>query len=129
MSLWSVNKKKPLATVKKAHGCHGDVGLEQPHWITSVAALQNSDTVASGAYSCESLSYELFINIHKPFYSYCQSIEVNSSIFAAGSHNSQVQIWKCGHNYRGLESLFTVPVVIGIALLFYISIVSYLNDE
>lgn len=74
VSLWSVNKKKPLVTVKKAHGCHGDVGLEQPHWITSVAALQNSDTVASG------------------------------------SHNSQVQIWKCGHNYRGLESLFTVPV-------------------
>ncbi|XP_061583280.1 U3 small nucleolar RNA-interacting protein 2 isoform X2 [Cololabis saira] len=74
VSLWSVNKKKPLSTVKKAHGCHGDVGLEQPHWVASVAALQNSDTVASG------------------------------------SHNSQVNVWKCGQNYRGLELLFSVPV-------------------
>uniref|UniRef100_A0A7N9AR38 U3 small nucleolar RNA-interacting protein 2 n=1 Tax=Mastacembelus armatus TaxID=205130 RepID=A0A7N9AR38_9TELE len=72
--LWSVNKKKPLSTVKQAHGCHGDAGLEQPHWVASVAALQNSDTVASG------------------------------------SHNSQVQLWKCSQNYRGLEPLFSVPV-------------------
>ncbi|XP_030584326.1 U3 small nucleolar RNA-interacting protein 2 isoform X2 [Archocentrus centrarchus] len=72
--LWSVNKKKPLSTVKQAHGCHGDAGLEQPHWVVSVAALQNSDTVASG------------------------------------SHNSQVTVWKCGQNYRGLEPVFSVPV-------------------
>ncbi|KAK2915146.1 U3 small nucleolar RNA-interacting protein 2 isoform X2 [Channa argus] len=74
VSLWCVNKKKPLSTVKQAHGCHGDEELEQPHWIASVAALQNSDTVASG------------------------------------SHNSQVQLWKCGQNYRRLELLFSVPV-------------------
>ncbi|XP_028432102.1 U3 small nucleolar RNA-interacting protein 2 isoform X1 [Perca flavescens] len=78
VSLWSVNKKKPLCTVKQAHGRHGDAGLEQPHWVASVAALQNSDTVASGASSC--------------------------------SHNSQVQLWKCGQNYRGLQPLFSVPV-------------------
>ncbi|XP_053725232.1 U3 small nucleolar RNA-interacting protein 2 isoform X1 [Synchiropus splendidus] len=76
--LWSVNKKKPLTTVKQAHGCHGDCGLEQPHWVSSVAALHNSDAVASGASGC--------------------------------SHNSHVQLWKCGHNYRGLEPLFSVPV-------------------
>lgn len=57
--LWSVNKKKPLSTVKQAHGCHGDTGLEQPHWVASVAALQNSDTVASGASGCESLLYQI----------------------------------------------------------------------
>ncbi|XP_070700681.1 U3 small nucleolar RNA-interacting protein 2 isoform X1 [Pempheris klunzingeri] len=78
VSLWSVNKKKPLSTVKQAHGCHGDAGLEQPHWVVSVAALQNSDTVASGASGC--------------------------------SHNSQVQLWKCSQNFRGLERLFSVPV-------------------
>uniref|UniRef100_H2T4F1 U3 small nucleolar RNA-interacting protein 2 n=1 Tax=Takifugu rubripes TaxID=31033 RepID=H2T4F1_TAKRU len=49
--LWSVNRKKPLSTVKQAHGCHGDAGLEQPHWVASVAALQNSDTVASGSHN------------------------------------------------------------------------------
>uniref|UniRef100_A0A8C5ES16 U3 small nucleolar RNA-interacting protein 2 n=1 Tax=Gouania willdenowi TaxID=441366 RepID=A0A8C5ES16_GOUWI len=59
---------------KQAHGCHGDSGLEQPHWVASVAALQNSDTVASG------------------------------------SHNSQVNVWKCGPGYRGLQLLFSVPV-------------------
>ncbi|AWP02685.1 U3 small nucleolar RNA-interacting protein 2 [Scophthalmus maximus] len=78
VSLWSVNKKKPLSTVKQAHGCHGDAALEQPHWVASVAALQNSDTVASGASSC--------------------------------SHNSHVQLWKCGQYYRRLERLFSVPV-------------------
>ncbi|XP_029287444.1 U3 small nucleolar RNA-interacting protein 2 isoform X1 [Cottoperca gobio] len=78
VSLWSVNKKRPLSTVKQAHGRHGDAGLEQPHWVASVAALQNSDTVASGASGC--------------------------------SHNSHVQLWKCGQNYRKLEPLFSVPV-------------------
>ena len=53
LSLWSVNKKKPVGTVKQAHGCQGEAGLEQPHWVSSVAALHNSDTVASGASSCE----------------------------------------------------------------------------
>lgn len=67
MSLWSVNKKKPLSTVKQAHGCHGDAGLEQPHWVASVAALQNSDTVASGASGCESPPYRVFNNTHTHF--------------------------------------------------------------
>ncbi|CAN9512029.1 unnamed protein product [Ophioblennius macclurei] len=53
LSLWSVNKKKPLSTVKQAHGCHGDAGLEQPHWVASVAALHNSDTVASGSHNSQ----------------------------------------------------------------------------
>ncbi|CAL8337262.1 unnamed protein product [Lota lota] len=53
VSVWSVNKKKPLSTVKMAHGSFGDAGLEQPHWVASVAALQNSDTVASGSNNSE----------------------------------------------------------------------------
>lgn len=67
--LWSVNKKKPLSTVKRAHGCHGDAGIEQPHWVSSVAALQNSDTIASGAYSCEKPLHVLFSNTWTRFYS------------------------------------------------------------
>ncbi|KAL0978128.1 hypothetical protein UPYG_G00166510 [Umbra pygmaea] len=74
VSLWNVNKKKPLSTVKVAHGWHGDAGLEQPCWVAAVAALQNSDTVASG------------------------------------SHNSKVQLWKCGQGFRCLEPLFSIPV-------------------
>ncbi|XP_012680297.2 U3 small nucleolar RNA-interacting protein 2 isoform X2 [Clupea harengus] len=74
VSIWSVNRKKPLTTVKRAHGMRGDPGLEQPCWVSSVAALLNSDTVASG------------------------------------SHNSNVQLWKCGQGFRGLEPLFNIPM-------------------
>nr|XP_005987145.2 PREDICTED: U3 small nucleolar RNA-interacting protein 2 [Latimeria chalumnae] len=51
VALWHVSKKKPLVTVKQAHGIHGDKGLEQPYWISSVAALQNSDVVATGSHN------------------------------------------------------------------------------
>ncbi|XP_043108401.1 U3 small nucleolar RNA-interacting protein 2 isoform X2 [Puntigrus tetrazona] len=74
ISIWTVNKKKPVSTVKKAHGSHGNTSLEQPYWVSSVAALHNSDIVASG------------------------------------SHNSVLQLWKCGQGFRGLEPLFSVPM-------------------
>lgn len=48
VALWGLSKKKPLATVRKAHGLHGTQGLEQPYWISAVAALLNSDVVATG---------------------------------------------------------------------------------
>uniref|UniRef100_A0A8C1HTV1 U3 small nucleolar RNA-interacting protein 2 n=2 Tax=Cyprinus carpio TaxID=7962 RepID=A0A8C1HTV1_CYPCA len=51
ISVWTVNKKKPVSTVKQAHGSHGNTGLEQPYWVSSVAALHNSDIVASGAHT------------------------------------------------------------------------------
>uniref|UniRef100_A0A4W3GGU1 U3 small nucleolar RNA-interacting protein 2 n=1 Tax=Callorhinchus milii TaxID=7868 RepID=A0A4W3GGU1_CALMI len=50
LALWTVTKKKPLMTVRKAHGIHGASGMEQPYWISSVAALLNSDLVASGSH-------------------------------------------------------------------------------
>ncbi|XP_048879826.1 U3 small nucleolar RNA-interacting protein 2 [Brienomyrus brachyistius] len=53
LALWSVNKKKPLCTVKQVHGVHGDSGLEQPHWICAVAALHNTDLVASGSHDSQ----------------------------------------------------------------------------
>ncbi|KAJ7316713.1 hypothetical protein JRQ81_002875 [Phrynocephalus forsythii] len=52
VALWGLSKKKPLTTVKRAHALHGTQGLEQPYWISSVAALLNSDLVATGASSC-----------------------------------------------------------------------------
>ncbi|XP_056590941.1 U3 small nucleolar RNA-interacting protein 2 [Triplophysa dalaica] len=51
VSVWTVNKKKPLATVKQAHGICGNSGLEQPRWLSSVAALHNSDTIATGSHN------------------------------------------------------------------------------
>uniref|UniRef100_UPI00398F3DFB U3 small nucleolar RNA-interacting protein 2 isoform X1 n=1 Tax=Pristiophorus japonicus TaxID=55135 RepID=UPI00398F3DFB len=49
LALWTVTKKKPLVTVRTTHGIRGDPGIQQPNWITSVAALLNSDLIASGS--------------------------------------------------------------------------------
>ncbi|XP_061473904.1 U3 small nucleolar RNA-interacting protein 2 [Rhineura floridana] len=51
VALWGLSKKKPLTTVKKAHSLYGTLGMEQPYWISSVAALLNSDLVATGSHS------------------------------------------------------------------------------
>ncbi|XP_065165035.1 U3 small nucleolar RNA-interacting protein 2-like [Atheta coriaria] len=48
LSLWGVNKKKPTASIKSAHGI--DETNDQPLWITALAALVNTDLVASGSY-------------------------------------------------------------------------------
>ncbi|XP_060580979.1 U3 small nucleolar RNA-interacting protein 2-like isoform X1 [Ruditapes philippinarum] len=51
LSLWGAMKKKPLFTLKNAHGCQATdeskVEGQEENWITSVAALHNSDVVAS----------------------------------------------------------------------------------
>lgn len=60
LSLWGAMKKKPLVTVRDAHGSkESEVSGSRPHgeeenWITAVAALHNSDLLASGK---ESLSF------------------------------------------------------------------------
>ncbi|XP_071082885.1 U3 small nucleolar RNA-interacting protein 2-like [Haliotis cracherodii] len=48
VSLWSVNKKKPLTTVKQAHKA-GEGQGHQENWISAVVSLQNTDLVVSGA--------------------------------------------------------------------------------
>jgi len=47
LSLWGSMKKKPLCSVAAAHGVSSE--NNQPNWISAVAALQNSDLVASGS--------------------------------------------------------------------------------
>ena len=46
--LWGVGKKKPLCSVSRAHGLDPESRL--PRWISAVAALTNSDLVASGSW-------------------------------------------------------------------------------
>lgn len=48
LALWGLSKKRPLALQREAHGLRGAPGLEQPFWVSSVAALLNTDLVASG---------------------------------------------------------------------------------
>lgn len=53
LSLWGVMKKKPLFTLKNAHGCQAVEGSQgqsqEENWITAVAAYHSTDLVASGA--------------------------------------------------------------------------------
>lgn len=51
VALWGLSKKRPLALQREAHGLHGEPGLEQPFWVSSVAALLNTDLVATGGCS------------------------------------------------------------------------------
>ncbi|XP_033615410.1 U3 small nucleolar RNA-interacting protein 2 isoform X1 [Fukomys damarensis] len=51
VALWGLSKKRPLALQREAHGHQGEPGLEQPFWVSSVAALLNTDLVATGSHS------------------------------------------------------------------------------
>ena len=50
LSLWSVLKKKPLFTLRNAHHKEGTgtSSSSEENWITAVAALHNTDLLASG---------------------------------------------------------------------------------
>lgn len=50
IALWGLTKKKPLAVAREAHGVQDAQGLQQPYWISAVAALRNSDLLATGAW-------------------------------------------------------------------------------
>ena len=62
LSLWSARRKKPVVSIKRAHGAGaaaqalgesaaGDVSAHVPRWLQSVAAPRHADVVASG--SCD----------------------------------------------------------------------------
>ncbi|KAI1234416.1 U3 small nucleolar RNA-interacting protein 2 [Lamprotornis superbus] len=51
LALWGLTKKKPLALARQAHGEQDSQGLQQPYWISAVAALRNSDLLATGSHS------------------------------------------------------------------------------
>ncbi|KAM5154589.1 U3 small nucleolar RNA-interacting protein 2 isoform 1-T2 [Callospermophilus lateralis] len=51
VALWSLSKKRPLVLHREAHGLQGMPGLEQPFWVSSVAALLNTDLVATGSHN------------------------------------------------------------------------------
>ncbi|KAM6121261.1 U3 small nucleolar RNA-interacting protein 2 [Pterocles gutturalis] len=51
VALWGLTKKKPLALARQAHGMQDAQGLQRPYWISAVAALRNSDLLATGSHS------------------------------------------------------------------------------
>ncbi len=92
LSLWGSQKKKPLCSIPAAHGV-GSTN-NQPNWISSVAALANTDLIASGKYQYLRIFSKLSIY-------FCVQ---------AGSQDGFIRLWKCGENFRSLTPLMSVPV-------------------
>lgn len=46
ISLWGTMKKKPLVTVRAAHGL--DESNDEPNWVSAIAPLPMTDLLASG---------------------------------------------------------------------------------
>jgi len=47
LAVWGIHKKKPLALVQKSHGV--DATNDDPHWISALTTLHNTDTVITGS--------------------------------------------------------------------------------
>lgn len=87
VALWSHGKKTPISVVR---GCHGvDDRSHTARWITSLATLKASDTVASG-------SYDGYIRVHSardgkliptvqvPIHGCVNGLAITSRIIVAG---------------------------------------------
>jgi len=47
LAVWGIHKKKPLALVQNSHGV--DTSNQDPHWISALATMHNTDTVITGS--------------------------------------------------------------------------------
>ncbi|CAG8627919.1 2892_t:CDS:2, partial [Paraglomus occultum] len=79
ISLWNVNKKKPVYSYPLSHGsvetfCPGSQKIDNPRWITSLATLRYSN------------------------------------LFASGSWDGQIRLWKIKPGLRSFELISTIPV-------------------
>ncbi|KAF0362034.1 WD40 repeat-like protein [Gigaspora margarita] len=68
ISLWNINKKKPVFVHNIAHGLQtydseSEGPLKNPYWITSLATVKYSDLFASGSYDGNIRLWKLIDNI------------------------------------------------------------------
>lgn len=104
VALWGLSKKRPLALQREAHGLRGEPGLEQPFWVSAVAALLNTDLVATGGCPLRQKRGG------------CRVGQCGGAHYLpdpSGSHNSCVRLWQCGEGFRQLEPLCDIPLVSG----------------
>ena len=111
VALWGLAKKKPLALARQAHGMQDAQGLQQPYWISAVAALRNSDLLATGV---GQLLWSKGLGVQgvcpapapAPGWGAWQS-----PLSTLGSHSASVKLWKCSEGFRKLEPLWAIPLV------------------
>ena len=105
--MWKTLKKKPLVTIQNAHSAKGPNSScgDGENWITAVAALINSDLVASGGFY-GNLILTLFLND-----TFVKETNYNFCCLVAGSKDGCVRFWQCSRDYKSLTPLFSVPVV------------------
>ena len=103
VALWGLSKKRPLALQREAHGLRGEQGLEQPFWVSSVAALLNTDLIATGGCLVR----------QRGGGSHGGGLVRGCSLFPCipGSHNNSVRLWQCGEGFRQLDLLCDIPLV------------------
>lgn len=101
VALWGLSKKRPLALQREAHGLRGEPGLEQPFWVSSVAALLNTDLVATGECPVQQRGGSPRMGRR-----WC-----SPSPCPPGSHSSCLRLWQCGEGFRRLDPLCDIPLV------------------
>uniref|UniRef100_A0A665TQ70 U3 small nucleolar RNA-interacting protein 2 n=1 Tax=Echeneis naucrates TaxID=173247 RepID=A0A665TQ70_ECHNA len=97
--VWKIAEESQLVF----HGHEGSIDCIQ---------LINEEHMITGADDGTEPFFTVFVNKTCIYLncSYNAFLSMHNCFFNIGSHNSQVQLWKCTQNYRGLEPLFNVPV-------------------
>ncbi|KAG0721315.1 U3 small nucleolar RNA-interacting protein 2 [Chionoecetes opilio] len=114
MALWTTLKKRPHCVVKAAHGYQGN-GL--PNWLTAVAALINTDVIASGSMDGYVRLWKVDTDGHKTLkqlFSIPVLGVINSLAFTTSGSHLLVgvgQEHKCGRWYREKVARNSVVVI------------------
>ena len=78
---------------------------QQEHWITAVAALPNSDLVASGSvFVCVCVCVCTFVC------ELCATV-LCVCVCVLGSNDGFVRLWRCGDKFQSLSVLFSIQCV------------------
>jgi len=116
LSMWSAMKKKPLCSVVDSHG--KDLTTNEPHWISSVATLLNTDLTASGSNNGKIMLWKsgqgfrsLVSVFHIPIQGFINSLAFTSDgqhlIAAVGQEHRLGRWWR---NPNAKNSVVIIPL-------------------
>uniref|UniRef100_T1IIB2 U3 small nucleolar RNA-interacting protein 2 n=1 Tax=Strigamia maritima TaxID=126957 RepID=T1IIB2_STRMM len=117
ISLWGTMKKKPYVSVNTAHGI--DEENKQPNWIISIAALHNTDLVASGAYDGHIRFWKCGPNFRTltPLFTFPHQGFINALTFTSdGQHliaatGQEHRLGRWWRNKKAKNSVVIIPLI------------------